>query len=45
MDSLQVISVQQDLLTSIYDLSVITHKYKSAQQELLVSIFNSLVIN
>ena len=39
-DYLWVLSAQQDSLVSIYHSSVITCKYKSAQQQLLASIFN-----
>ena len=39
-DYLLVLSARQDSLTSIYHLSDITRKFKSAQQELLLSNFN-----
>ena len=39
-DYSQVLSAPQDSLVSVYRSSVITRKYKSAQQELLVSIFS-----
>ena len=46
-DYLQVLSAWQDLLVGTHHLSVIgciTCEYKSAQQELLASTFNSSVI-
>ena len=43
-DYLRVLSTWQDSLANIYYLSVITGKYKSAQQELLMSIFNSSAV-
>ena len=43
-DYSQVLSALQDSLTSICHLSVITHKYKSAGQELLMSNLNSSII-
>ena len=39
-DYSRVLSAWQDLLASIYHLSVVTREYKSARQELLANIFN-----
>ena len=44
-DYSRLLSTQQDSLMSIYHSSVITHKYKTEQIELLASIFNSSIIS
>ena len=43
-DYSQVLSARKDSLMSIYHSQVITREYKTTQQELLSSIFNSSII-
>ena len=44
-DYSQILRARKDSQVSIYHLQVITHEYKSKQQELLVSIFYFSVIS